>query len=48
MSQEQSIVMFVEQVRREARVGGWLEAGWIDYVVLNAGVLEYPGRISEV
>jgi len=28
--------------------GGVLEGGVIDTVVLNAGVLEYPNRISEL
>ncbi|KAF8857263.1 NAD(P)-binding protein [Acephala macrosclerotiorum] len=50
VSSEKSINAFTEQVRKLGRKGCVLEkaGGVIDVVVLNAGVLEYPGRISEV
>lgn len=48
VSDEESIKVFAEQVRKLARIGGVLEGGFIDFVVLNAGVLEYPNRISEM
>ena len=48
VSDEESIKGFAEQVRKLARVGGVLEGGVVECVVLNAGVLEYPGRIGEM
>jgi NAD(P)-dependent dehydrogenase (short-subunit alcohol dehydrogenase family) len=48
VSDEQSIKDFAEQVRKLGRIGGVLERGVIDCVVLNAGVLDYPNRISEM
>jgi NAD(P)-dependent dehydrogenase (short-subunit alcohol dehydrogenase family) len=48
VSDEQSIKAFAEQVRKLGRRGGVLERGVIDVVVLNAGVLVYPNRISEM
>jgi NAD(P)-dependent dehydrogenase (short-subunit alcohol dehydrogenase family) len=45
---DQSIKRFGEQVRRLGRRGAVLERGVIDVVVLNAGVLVYPNRISEM
>jgi NAD(P)-dependent dehydrogenase (short-subunit alcohol dehydrogenase family) len=48
VSDEESIKSFTEQVRKLGRKGGVLEKGVIDVVVLNAGVLVYPNRISEM
>lgn len=48
VSDESSIKGLTEQVRRLGRNGGVLEGGVIDVVVLNAGILEYPGRVSEM
>jgi NAD(P)-dependent dehydrogenase (short-subunit alcohol dehydrogenase family) len=48
VSDEFSIKLFTEQVRRLGRKGGVLERGVIDILVLNAGVLVYPNRISEM
>lgn len=48
VSDTQSIKQFSEQVRRLGRRGNVLEGGIIDCLVLNAGVLEYPNRISEM
>ncbi|KAH7384937.1 short-chain dehydrogenase [Cadophora sp. MPI-SDFR-AT-0126] len=48
VSDEKSIKSFTESVRKLGRKGGVLEGGVIDVVVLNAGVLEYPGRVSEI
>lgn len=48
VSNEESILAFTEGVRRLGRKGCVLEKGVIDVVVLNAGVLEYPNRVSEV
>jgi NAD(P)-dependent dehydrogenase (short-subunit alcohol dehydrogenase family) len=48
VSNEESIKSFTEQVRKLGRKGGVLEKGVIDVVVLNAGVLVYPNRISEM
>jgi NAD(P)-dependent dehydrogenase (short-subunit alcohol dehydrogenase family) len=48
VSYEESIKAFTEQVRKLGRKGGVLEKGVIDVVVLNAGVLVYPNRISEM
>jgi NAD(P)-dependent dehydrogenase (short-subunit alcohol dehydrogenase family) len=45
---ESSIKSFAAEVGKLAEKGGLLEGGVIDSVVLNAGVLEYPNRISEV
>lgn len=47
VSDEDSIKRFGEQTRRLGRRGAVLERGVIDVVVLNAGVLVYPNRISE-
>jgi NAD(P)-dependent dehydrogenase (short-subunit alcohol dehydrogenase family) len=46
--QESSIMNFAAEVGKLVEKGGVLERGVIDSVVLNAGVLEYPNRISEV
>lgn len=35
-------------MRKLGRKGGVLDNGVIDVVVLNAGVLEYPGRVGEM
>jgi NAD(P)-dependent dehydrogenase (short-subunit alcohol dehydrogenase family) len=48
VSNEESIKSFTEQVKKLGRKGGVLEKGVIDVVVLNAGVLVYPNRISEM
>ena len=48
VSCEESIKSFTEQVRKLGRKGGVLEKGIIDVVVVNAGVLVYPNRISEM
>lgn len=48
VSSEESIISFTERVRKLGRKGGVLEKGVIDVVVLNAGVLVYPNRISEM
>jgi NAD(P)-dependent dehydrogenase (short-subunit alcohol dehydrogenase family) len=48
VSNEESIKSFTERVRKLGRKGGVLENGIIDVVVLNAGVLVYPNRISEM
>jgi NAD(P)-dependent dehydrogenase (short-subunit alcohol dehydrogenase family) len=48
VSDEESIKRFGEQVRKLGRSGAVLERGVIDVVVLNAGVLVYPNRISEM
>ncbi len=48
VSDEGSIKRFTEQVRLLGRKGGVLEGGVIDVAVLNAGILEYPGRVSEM
>ncbi|CZT43566.1 related to protoporphyrinogen oxidase [Rhynchosporium secalis] len=48
VSDESSIKHFTDEVRKLGRRGGVLERGVLDVVVLNAGVLEYPGRISEI
>ncbi|KAE8442057.1 hypothetical protein EG329_003865 [Mollisiaceae sp. DMI_Dod_QoI] len=44
----ESVKAFTEEVRKLGREGCVLEQGVIDVVVLNAGVLDYPNRISEV
>lgn len=48
VSDEDSIKRFVEQVRKLSRKGGVLENGVIDVVVLNAGVLVYPNRVTDM
>ncbi|KAH7312990.1 short-chain dehydrogenase [Rhexocercosporidium sp. MPI-PUGE-AT-0058] len=48
VSDEGSIKTFTEEVRKLGRKGGVLERGVIDVAVLNAGILEYPGRVSEI
>ena len=48
VSDEKSISAFAKQVKKLGRIGGVLEKGKIDVVVLNAGVLVYPNRISEM
>lgn len=48
VSREDSIKSFTEEVRKLGGKGAVLERGVIDVVVLNAGVLEYPNRISEL
>ncbi|PVH82780.1 NAD(P)-binding protein [Cadophora sp. DSE1049] len=48
VSSEESIKNFTESVRKLGRKGGVLENGVVDAVVLNAGVLEYPGRVCEI
>jgi NAD(P)-dependent dehydrogenase (short-subunit alcohol dehydrogenase family) len=48
VSDEKSISAFAGQVKKLGRVGGVLEKGKIDVVVLNAGLLVYPNRISEM
>lgn len=48
VSDEESIKRFGEQVGRLGRRGAVLESGIIDVVVVNAGVLVYPNRASEM
>ena len=48
VSDEASIKRFGEQVRKLGSRGAVLERGTIDVVVLNAGVLVYPNRMSEM
>ena len=48
VSDETSIKSFTEQVKKLGRNGGVLERGVIDVVVLNAGVLVYPNRMTEM
>lgn len=48
VSDESSIKNFAEQVRRLGRKGNVLEGGVIHCVVLNAGILVYPNKISEM
>jgi NAD(P)-dependent dehydrogenase (short-subunit alcohol dehydrogenase family) len=48
VSDEDSIKRFGEQVRKLGRRGAILERGFIDVVVLNAGVLVYPNRMTEM
>jgi len=48
VSDDASIKAFAEQVKELAAPGGVLDNGLIDCVVLNAGVLVYPNRISEM
>lgn len=48
VSDEGSIKEFSEQVRGMGRRGGVLDGGVIECVVLNAGILEWPGRVSEM
>ena len=48
VSDDVSIIAFARQVKELAAPGGVLENGLIDCVVLNAGVLVYPNRISEM
>lgn len=48
VSDETSIKAFTEQVRKLGRKGAVLAKGVIDVVVLNAGVLVYPNRVSEM
>lgn len=48
VSDEESIKRLAEQVRKLGREGGVLESGVIDVCVLNAGVLVYPNRVSEM
>ncbi|KAG0649151.1 putative oxidoreductase [Hyphodiscus hymeniophilus] len=48
VSDDASIKRFGEQVRKLGRKGAVLERGIIDVVVLNAGVLVYPNRVSEI
>jgi NAD(P)-dependent dehydrogenase (short-subunit alcohol dehydrogenase family) len=48
VSDEESIKGFAGDVGKLGRRGGVLERGVIDVVVVNAGVLVYPNRISEM
>jgi NAD(P)-dependent dehydrogenase (short-subunit alcohol dehydrogenase family) len=48
VSNEANIKRFGEHVRKLGRTGAVLERGVIDVVVLNAGVLVYPNRMSEM
>ena len=48
VSNEETIKGFALQVRKLGRKGGILQKGAIDVVVLNAGVLVYPNRISDM
>jgi len=48
VSDETNIKRFGEQIRKLGRRGAVLEWGVIDVVVLNAGVLVYPNRMSEM
>jgi NAD(P)-dependent dehydrogenase (short-subunit alcohol dehydrogenase family) len=48
VSDEGSIKTFTEEVRKLGRKGSVLEGGVIHCVVLNAGILVYPNRISEM
>jgi len=46
--EESSIKNFATEVGKLAEKGGILEGGIVDTLVLNAGVLEYPNKISEM
>lgn len=48
VSDEGSIKRFANEVRKLARGGSVLEGGVIHCVVLNAGILQYPNRISDM
>ncbi|KAF4627191.1 hypothetical protein G7Y89_g10964 [Cudoniella acicularis] len=48
VSNDTSIKSFTEEVMKLSNEGGILKTGVIDCVVLNAGVLQYPNRISEI
>jgi len=51
VSSEDSIKKFTSEVKKLGRKGGVLSGpngGIIDVAVINAGVLEYPGRICEM
>lgn len=53
VSDEDSINAFAAEVGKLGRKGGVLDRdgerkGVIDVAVINAGILEYPGRISEM
>ena len=48
VSDEGSIEEFVGQVKKMGRGGSVLENRVIDCVVLNAGILDYPNRISQM
>jgi NAD(P)-dependent dehydrogenase (short-subunit alcohol dehydrogenase family) len=42
------IKLFIEEIRKLSRPGHVLENRVIDVVIMNAGILEYPGRIGEM
>ena len=48
VSDEESVKGFALEVGQLGRKGGILQNGVIDVVVLNAGVLVYPNRISDM
>ncbi|KAH6673847.1 short-chain dehydrogenase [Halenospora varia] len=48
VSNELSIKSFANEIAKLSEPGGVLEGGVIDTVILNAGINEYPNRISEV
>lgn len=48
VADERSIGSLREEVRKLGREGGILGGGVLDLVVVVAGVLDFPGRISEV
>ena len=48
VSDESSITRFASLVKKLGRRGSVLERGIIDVVVINAGVLVYPNRISDL
>lgn len=48
VSNEESIKRFSIEVGKLGRKGKVLEHGIIDVAVINAGVLDYPNRISEL
>lgn len=48
VSDERSIKGFAGKVKALAAEGTVIMGGVIDSVVINAGILDYPGRISEM
>lgn len=48
MCDEKSVKGLADEVGKLGMIGGVLSGGKIDVVVVNAGVLVYPGRIGEM
>ena len=48
ISDEKSIINFVKKVGELGEKGGIFEGGVIDVVIVNAGILVFPGRISDM